>query len=233
MTIARSGCAAIRIAAGTARADELDGCVGWRETSDRLKWSDALKLLLAQTRLLADKLIVIRFKGHGAMQDTPSLDAIPKGIRFYFGVAILLFGYTTALLGSIAFFKIPLSLTCALMLGGIFATFLPVLFDRRLAFVLSSRTYIATNLIGSMLIVAIMIACANSNWKNWYIHPAGFQSTWLFLVAAFFHCRGILNQFPSTSVTAEISKTDYDESQKNNPYSPPMQSESRANYPTA
>ncbi len=167
------------------------------------------------------------------MQDTAPLDPMPRGLRFYFGVSILSVGYATALFGSIAFFKIPLFLTCVIMFGGIIATFLPVLFDRRLAFFSSSRAYTATNLIGSFLIIAIMVASANTNWRTWYIHPAGFQSTWILLVAAFFHCRSIRKHFPSTNPPAENPITDYDESQKDNPYSAPMRSQSRANNPSA
>ena len=116
-------------------------------------------------------------------------DATPIGVRFLFGLAMVVIGYTTALIGCILFFKIPLTLTIVMMLSGIvLATFLPTCVDRRLAFTQSSRTFITTNMFGLFLIVAIMVAFANSNWMTWYIHPLGFQSTWLVLVTAYFHC---------------------------------------------
>ena len=147
--------------------------------------------------------------------------APPKGVRFYIGLAIVFIGYTTALFGSIAFFKIPLVQTIGLMLVGATATLLPTWIDRRLGFPNVGRAYTTTNVVGSFLIIAILAAFASSNWTKWYIHPAGFQTTWIFSVAAFFHFRNILTLFPSKNCHYEVPITD-DESQKDNPYEPPL-----------
>ena len=151
--------------------------------------------------------------------------ATPQGVRFFLGLAIVVFGYATALIGCVAFFKIPLVLTIGMMFAGLAAIFLPSWIDGRLAFAQTSRAHSATYVIGLLMILALEVAFANSNWMTWYLHPAGYQSTWLFLVAAFFHCRSILRHFPPENRSAEVPIAGYDENQIDNPYSPPMRSQ--------
>ena len=153
-----------------------------------------------------------------------------KGVRFFVGLAIVMIGYSTALIGCLAFFKIPLLITTGMMLGGLLvATILAKFVDHNLAFPAASRVYSLTNLIGSLLIVAIMVAFANSNWKTWYIHPAGFQGIWLVLVGAGFHSYAIQKCFTRGARISEMQMTDYDEKEASNPYAPPMRQQTRTN----
>ena len=111
------------------------------------------------------------------------------------------------------------------MLGGlIVATTIPIWLDSRLAFQQSGRAIVTTNVIGTLLIAGVMVVFANSNWKSWYIHPAGFQSTWLVVVSAFFHIAGIKQLFDARINGNEIPIYEYDENQASNPYAPPMRS---------
>ena len=158
--------------------------------------------------------------------------ATPKSLRYFVGLLVVVVGYSTALAGCLAFFKIPLFLSGAMFIGGLLiAMLLPSWLDRRLAFAQTSRAFVALNLFGSLLICAIMLLFANSNWKTWYFHPAGFQSAWLVLVAAFFHVKGIRQQAGWKSRKIEILTSEYNEAQASNPYAPPMQARPLTNNP--
>ena len=160
-------------------------------------------------------------------------DATPKNARYFVGLLVVVVGYSTALAGCLAFFKIPLSISGAMFLVGLLtAMLLPRWLDRRLALRQSNRAFVAMNLLGSLLIVCVMLLFANSNWKTWYFHPAGFQSAWLVLVSAFFHCKGIRQQSGWKSPKIEILTSEYNEAQASNPYAPPMQARPMTNNPT-
>lgn len=76
---------------------------------------------------------------------------------------------------------------------------------------------------GILLILAFMVWFADSNWKTWRVHPAGFQMTWIVSLAAFFHFREVLKRLRMHKSTTEIPLSEYDENQSQNPYAPPMQ----------
>ncbi len=148
-----------------------------------------------------------------------------NGTLFVVGLVVSCVGYSAALIGCIAFFKIPLAWTFRLMLCGlIVATTIPKGLDRRLAFPTIGRAFFTTNFIGTLLIAGVMVLFANSNWKSWYVHPAGFQSTWLVVVSAFFHMDGIIRSSDARKLINEIHIYEYDENQATNPYAPPMRS---------
>ena len=159
-----------------------------------------------------------------------SADTSPRRIAFFLGTAIVIAGYAMALVGSLGFFKIPLLFTFALLVGGIcLATLLPKKLDCRLAFTQTSRTYKIVNIGGSILIAGFMVLFADANWKTWYIHPAGFQTIWFTLVAASFHFYDISSQFNHNPQLSDAGVSEFDETQMDNPYAPPMRYEDRTN----
>ncbi len=136
-------------------------------------------------------------------------DANHLGAGYFVGLTIAVISYGVALVGCLAFFKIPLALTVGMMSGGLLiAMLLPKILDRRLAFANTSRAYRFVSILGVLVIASIMGVCANSNWMTWHFHPAGFQSTWFVLVTSFFHFREIQKQSK-----IELVLSYYDENQ--------------------
>ena len=158
-----------------------------------------------------------------------TLATTQKGMRFFLGLAILTIGYTTALIGFLTFFKIPLLLTCGMTVGGLLATTLGKVFDHALAFPPLNSRYRILTLFGSLPVAAIMVAFANSNWMSWYIHPAGFQGVWIVTAAAAFHFSAIRKYFVTQAYIGDIPMSDFDANQASNPYAPPMHVEDRTN----
>ena len=160
-------------------------------------------------------------------------DASQLGARYFVGVTIAVISYGIALVGCLAFFKIPLALTVGMMSGGLFiAMLLPRILDRRLALKNTSRAYSLVSIVGVLVISSIMGVCANSNWMTWHVHPAGFQGIWFVFVTSFFHFREILYQSRLQNRKIELVLSDYDENQLQNPYATPMQSGPKTNNPT-
>jgi hypothetical protein len=150
------------------------------------------------------------------------------GVRFVIGMAILSSGYLTAFVGTVAFFKIPLVWTVLMMFCGLLVgTVVPKWFDQRLAFPSSSRTLHTVNFIGVVLIGATMVCFANSNWKTWSVHPAGFHSIWFTLVCIGCHLHSVHRNFALNKLAPECHVSDYEEAQASNPYAPPMHPENR------
>ena len=144
-------------------------------------------------------------------------------LRFAAASLLLVTGYAVSLVGSIAFFKIPLLATFAMMLGGTLVSYyIPKLIDRRFAVATPGRIYKITIVAGSLALVGLMLLFAKSDWRRWYIHPAGFQSIWFYLNAAVFHIDAVRRRISSLQPNPEIELADYDEKQANNPYAPPM-----------
>lgn len=145
--------------------------------------------------------------------------------RFVSALSLLLTGYVSALIGGIAFFKIPLVLTFGMVLVGVFASYyLPTLIDKRFSFAQVTRVFTIVGLLGSLTITALMILFAGSDWSRWYVHPAGFHITWFVLVTMFFHIATIRSRMISENPLPEIVPVDYDAEQNQNPYAPPMKS---------
>jgi hypothetical protein len=110
-----------------------------------------------------------------------------------------------------------------MMLGGTLVSFyIPKLIDRRFAAAAYSRLYKITNVAGSLALVGLMMLFVDSDWRRWYIHPAGFQSIWFVLTAAVFHIDAVRRRISSLQPIPEIELADYDEKQADNPYAPPM-----------
>ena len=152
--------------------------------------------------------------------------------RYFFGLAIVAIGYTTALIGCLFSLRIPMALTSGMMVCGLLAaTLLPGWIAPRLGIKGLSRAFFPTYLIGTLSIAAILAMFADYDWKTWYFHPTGFQSIWIVLVIAFFHLSGILKNFGMKNHYSDIAVSEYNENQTKNPYSPPMRPQLRTNNP--
>ena len=159
-------------------------------------------------------------------------DTTKDGKRYFVGLLVVAIGYIVALTSSLATFRIPIALSSGMALIGLLAAILlSGWISPRLAVKQYSRAFFPTFVIGTLLIAAILRLFADSDWKTWYIHPAGFQSTWIVLVIAFFHLGRVFKSPGSRKLNLEISVSEYNKDQAQNPYAPPMRHELQMNKP--
>ncbi len=130
-----------------------------------------------------------------------------RDFRFASALSLLITGYVSALIGGIAFFKIPLVLTFGMVLVGTFASYyLPRLVDKRFSYGQVTRVSRIVGLLGSLTIAALMVLFADSDWSRWYVHPAGFHLTWIVFVTMFFHIATIRSCMLSENPMQEIAR---------------------------
>jgi len=155
-------------------------------------------------------------------------------LRCVAGIAILALGYTTALIGGIAYTKSPL-LAMTIPIGGILvAMILPGKIDHRLTLrgsKISLAVILAMVGILSLVSVAFIFWFPSANWKTKYFRfsPGRFQIVCVTVVAAYIHFLGILGHSGRKRRNTDIPIADYDEAQESNPYSPPMQAKHKTN----